>query len=155
MNLRQLIEQLDAAQDSQLVLQLPSGDCVAAHFHVTEVGKVTKDFVDCGGTRRTEKSCVMQTLVASDVDHRLQASKLRQILELTADLELEVDLPVDFEVQGETIQIFSLEQCVQANSQLQLLLSSKQTACLAPDRCNIPVGLPTLGSTGCGGTGCC
>ena len=34
---------------------LPSGEYVPEHFHVTEVGLVTKHFIDCGGVERTEK----------------------------------------------------------------------------------------------------
>ena len=30
--------------------KLPDGSLVPSHFHVTEVGKVTKHFIDCGGT---------------------------------------------------------------------------------------------------------
>ena len=38
-----------------LVFELPNGTTVPAHFHVTEVGLVTKHFIDCGGTVRNEK----------------------------------------------------------------------------------------------------
>ena len=34
--------------------QLPNGKLVPNHFHVTEVGKITKHFIDCGGTVRNE-----------------------------------------------------------------------------------------------------
>jgi hypothetical protein len=40
---------------SQLVFTLPNGHQVPAHFHVTEVGQVTKHFIDCGGTVRLER----------------------------------------------------------------------------------------------------
>lgn len=29
--------------------QLESGDFVPEHFHVTEIGMITKNFIDCGG----------------------------------------------------------------------------------------------------------
>ena len=32
--------------------QLSSGAYVSEHFHFTEIGLVTKHFVDCGGTER-------------------------------------------------------------------------------------------------------
>ena len=35
--------------------KLPSGEYVPEHFHVTEVGLVTKHFIDCGGVERLEK----------------------------------------------------------------------------------------------------
>ncbi|MGA8855051.1 MAG: DUF6428 family protein, partial [Christiangramia sp.] len=34
----------------EIAFQLPNGQLVPEHFHVTEVGKITKHFIDCGGT---------------------------------------------------------------------------------------------------------
>jgi hypothetical protein len=155
MNFQQFSEQLTAAGDRQLVLQLPSGEPVPAHFHVTEVGKVTKDFIDCGGIRRSEQACVLQTLVANDVDHRLQADKLVRILEMAGDLGLPAELDVEFEVQGTTVQVFSLAQCQLEESKVTLTLAAKQTACLAPDQCGIGDSLPTVDGSCCGDSGCC
>ena len=62
---------------------LPDGSSVPAHFHVTEVGKVTKDFIDCGGTVRHEEAANFQLWNADDVDHRLQPSKLLDIIALS------------------------------------------------------------------------
>lgn len=36
-------------QLEKIAFQLPNGDLVPTHFHVTEIGKVTKHFIDCGG----------------------------------------------------------------------------------------------------------
>jgi len=44
-----------AAGDARVEFALPDGAKVPAHFHVTEVGYVTKDFFDCGGTRRRDE----------------------------------------------------------------------------------------------------
>ena len=38
-----------------IAFQLPNGKLVPSHFHVTEVGKITKNFIDCGGTVRKEE----------------------------------------------------------------------------------------------------
>lgn len=42
--------------------QLPNGTFVPEHFHVTEVGIITKNFVDCGGKvrRKSSKLSVME-----------------------------------------------------------------------------------------------
>jgi hypothetical protein len=37
----------------KLQFKLENGQLVPAHFHITEVGKVSKHFIDCGGTIRT------------------------------------------------------------------------------------------------------
>jgi len=34
--------------------RLPTGEYLPPHFHVTEIGLVTKHFIDCGGTERRE-----------------------------------------------------------------------------------------------------
>ncbi|MGK0335318.1 MAG: hypothetical protein ACI974_002146, partial [Paraglaciecola sp.] len=43
------------ASTETLLINLPDGTPVPAHFHVTEVGEVSKTFVDCGGTLRRER----------------------------------------------------------------------------------------------------
>lgn len=133
------------------------GRRLESHFHITEVGKVIKDFVDCGGVRRMTESCQLQTLVANDTDHRLSAQKLLGILEKSKVLWLSGALEVELEVQGATIEIYSLASAEQQGNQLQLKLEPKNTACLAPDKC----GLETVALNGdaqtqscCGGGSC-
>ena len=43
------------AKSEKIEFALPDGTLVPSHFHVTEVGKVTKHFIDCGGTVRNEE----------------------------------------------------------------------------------------------------
>ena len=155
MNFQQFSKQLAAAGENQMLLRLPSGEQVPAHFHVTEVGKVSKDFVDCGGVQRCEQTCVLQTLVANDVEHRLTADKLARILDFNNHLNLPADIPVEFEIQGSTVQVFSLDSCQLDDSRLTLNLAAKQTACLAPDKCGIGDALPTLDGSCCDDSGCC
>ena len=60
MTLNQLKEILEATPDKFPRFILPDGDHVPAHFHLTEVGHVTKNFIDCGGTIRKTESSVLQ-----------------------------------------------------------------------------------------------
>lgn len=53
-----------------LVFTLPNGEKVPAHFHVTEIGKISKNFIDCGGTVRHEDVVNFQLWSADDVNHR-------------------------------------------------------------------------------------
>ncbi len=117
-----------------LSIQLPDGTLVPPHFHVTEVGEVTRHFIDCGGKRRHERVANLQLWNADDYDHRLAPGKLRSILELAIrDLDLG-DLEIEVEYQGtETMQKFGL-----AATADRLLLTSKVTDCLAKDKCGIP-----------------
>src|SRR5476651_1421286 len=87
-------------------MQLPDGTFVPAHFHVTEVGRVQKDFIDCGGTIRSTTACVLQVWVAQDFDHRLDTTKLAHIVRLAAPLLKSTELPVEVEYEAETVSQF-------------------------------------------------
>jgi hypothetical protein len=43
-----------------------SGISIAAHYHITEIGLVLKNYVDCGGVVRQERKATMQIWLASD-----------------------------------------------------------------------------------------
>src|SRR5690554_474891 len=111
-----------------IAFQLPNGELVPNHFHVTEVGKITKNFIDCGGTVRNEEVINFQLWNANDYDHRLHPEKLLSIIELSEKvLELK-DQEIEVEYQGQTIEKFALEF-----DGKNFLLATKQTDCLAPD----------------------
>lgn len=137
---------------------LPDGSLVPNHFHVTEVGKVTKHFIDCGGTVREEKKVNFQLWNADDYDHRLHPEKLVKIITLSEDIFNLQDLEIEVEYQGEqTIQKFGLE--FQNNS---FQLTSLVTDCLAKDKCGIPEPKQKLkfsdiqaGDSCAPGSGCC
>jgi hypothetical protein len=119
---------------SQIAFQLPNGELVPNHFHVTEVGKVTKHFIDCGGTVRKEEVVNFQLWEANDYDHRLHPEKLLHIIELS-EKTLEIpDLEIEVEYQmNQTIGKFSL-----AFDGTNFQLQAKLTDCLAKDKCGIP-----------------
>jgi len=155
MNFEQLRRALQHSPGSAFCMELPTGDRLPNHFHVTEVGKVTKDFVDCGGVRRLEQTCVLQTLVANDFDHRLSTDKLSMILDKSAALGLKESLEVDVEIQGTTSEIYRVGTVESRDGHLVLKLQNKETACLAPDQCGLEVVM-LGGKSGCSGqSGCC
>ena len=122
-----------------IAFQLTDGTFVPNHFHITEVGKISKHFIDCGGTIRNEKLINFQLWNANDYDHRLHPEKLLNIITLSERvLELE-DLEVEVEYQSNTIGKFGLEF-----DGTNFLLTNKQTACLAEDRCDIPNSNPSV-----------
>jgi hypothetical protein len=135
--------------------QLPDGTFVPVHFHVTEVGVVTKHFVDCGGTVRTEKMANFQLWDANDFEHRLKPQKLANIISLSERILGMEDLDIEVEYQGDTIGKYDLE----FNGE-NFVLTAKQTACLAQDKCGIPADklkvTQTQAATSCTpGGGCC
>jgi len=113
--------------------KLENGTFVPEHFHVTEVGMVTKNFIDCGGTIRNEKAVSFQLWNANDFDHRLKPTKLLNIIELSEkQLGIE-DADIEVEYQSDTIGKYAL-----AFDGNNFILQSKTTACLANDKCGIP-----------------
>lgn len=137
--------------------QLPNGELVPSHFHVTEVGKITKHFIDCGGTVRHEEVVNFQLWNANDYDHRLHPEKLVHIIELSEKVIGIEDLTVEVEYQGNTIQKFGLDF-----DGTSFLLTTKQTDCLAKENCGIPAEKPRIRLSSLGkeascapGSGCC
>jgi len=136
---------------------LPNGEAIPNHFHVTEVGKTTKNFIDCGGTLRQEQKVNFQLWHANDYDHRLHPEKLLQIVSLAEDTFNIENLDIEIEFQGnQSIEKFNLE--FKDNS---FLLTSQLTNCLALDQCGIPPkkekkALSSLQNQSCTpNSGCC
>jgi len=138
MNLNAFRELLSRHPGVPMHFMLPDGDFVPAHFHITEVGRVQKDFIDCGGTVRSVRSCLLQVWVANDLAHRLDTSKLAQIIRIAGPLLGDDDLPVEVEYEGEAISQFPLAAAEITPSGVLFHLGSKHTACLAPDQCGVP-----------------
>ncbi|NHM07072.1 hypothetical protein G4D82_07550 [Flavobacterium sp. CYK-4] len=113
--------------------ELESGIPVPEHFHITEIGAITKHFIDCGGTVRTEKAINFQLWNANDLDHRLAPQKLLKIIDLSERTLALEDLAIEVEYQTDTIGKYDLG----FNGERFILLS-KNTACLASDHCGIP-----------------
>ena len=147
--IKQILTDLDA-----VIFQLPNKSFVPEHFHVTEVGVITKNFIDCGGTVREEKVINFQLWEADDYDHRLAPTKLNKIIELSErTLNLDSELEIEVEYQSDTIGKYGLEY-----NGIYFQLTSKLTACLAQDACGIPevkqkIKLTDLGNSSV--DGCC
>ena len=115
--------------------QLPNGTFVPEHFHVTEVGVITKNFIDCGGKVRAEKVANFQLWNANDTDHRLKPKKLLDIIVLSEKVLGIEDLEVEVEYQSDTIGKYGIDY----NGE-NFVLTIKQTDCLAKDNCGIENG---------------
>jgi hypothetical protein len=137
--------------------KLENGNSVPEHFHVTEVGVITKDFIDCGGTVRHEKVANFQLWDADDYEHRLKAGKLLHIISLSEQVLGMEDLEIEVEYQAETIGKYDL-----GFDGENFLLLAKKTACLAMDKCGVPAEKQKIemvnlasGATCTPGGGCC
>lgn len=157
MKLSEIKRQLATAE--AVNFRLPSGAYVPENFHVTEIGIVTRHFIDCGGTERLEKVVNFQLFDANDYEHRLKPQKLIKIIALSEDKLGIGDLEIEVEYQSETISKYGLHF---NGKDFQLV--PKHTACLASDACGIPSvkqkvqlnGLQKVNESNCTpGGGCC
>ena len=143
---------------TKIEFQLPNGELVPSHFHVTEVGKVSKHFIDCGGVERKEDVVNFQLWNADDYDHRLHPEKLLSIIELSESKLGLSNSEIEVEYQGETIGKYGLDYFDGT-----FLLLTKKTDCLAKDNCGIPEEKPRVklselqnsGGSCAPGSGCC
>jgi hypothetical protein len=118
--------------------RLPHGDFVPAHAHVTEVARIDKRFIDCGGTLRTDALCRLQTWFSNDVEHRLTADKIVKIFTKAEGVLLTDDLDVDVEHEVGYITQFPIGSVEVANQEIIFRLTERHTACLAMDKCLPP-----------------
>lgn len=134
----------------KIAFQLPNGELVPSHFHVTEVGKITKHIIDCGGKVRHEEVANFQLWNANDYDHRLHPEKLVSIIERSEKVLGIKDLEVEVEYQSETIGKYGLDF-----DGTNFLLTTKQTDCLAKDKCGIPLEKPKVKMAALNNEPCC
>ncbi|WP_418262386.1 DUF6428 family protein [Flavobacterium faecale] len=131
MKLSEIKSILDTVETVTFVL--PNGSYVPEHFHVTEVGQITKSFIDCGGTVRQETVVNFQLWNANDLEHRLKPAKLQNIIALSEKVLGIGDFEIEVEYQNETIGKYDL-----GFNGTTFTLLNKTTACLAEDACGIP-----------------
>ena len=128
MKLSELKTALDNLQEVNFVL--PNGNFVPRHFHLTEIGLTTKQFIDCGGAIHTDKKANFQLWVAMDYNHRLTPSKLQTIIDTSMPLFDGEDLDIEVEFQTDTVGKYAVEIAAD-----HFKLKATETDCLAADQC--------------------
>ncbi len=162
MNIQEFLSALRGNAGLPLAILLPDGSPIPAHFHITEVGHITRRFIDCGGTRRVQESCLLQTWVHDDVEHRLHAGKLAEIFAHAGDILPHHELPVEVEHELGAVSQFTVESASARGGRLVLELGTKHTDCLArgvclPDTCASKPVQPAPAKASCCDpkSGCC
>ncbi|MBE0391517.1 DUF6428 family protein [Flavobacterium sp. PL002] len=156
MKLSEIKKQLATLEN--VTFQLPNGTYVPENFHVTEVGLITKNFIDCGGKVRKETVVNFQLWNANDLEHRLKPKKLLDIIELSEKILGIEDHEIEVEYQAGTIGKYDL-----GFNGTDFVLLNKLTACLAEDACGIPESkqkvtlseIPVQNNSCTPGGGCC
>jgi hypothetical protein len=144
--------------DQAFRLMLPTGHMIPASFHITEVARIEKTFIDCGGRLHESRSCLLQAWLGSDTDHSLLCGKMAGVLasaNRNGVLRSGEDLDVEVEYQDAATAQYALSDYTVRDGTVEFALANKQTDCLAKDICT--PRLPTISSAApcCGATGCC
>ena len=105
---------LQANCDKQLLLllQLPDGQAMPRAFHITEVGAVNKTFIDCGGKVHNVQTCQMQAWIGPDVDHRIEAGKMADILQKSEAILPHDFLDLEIEYEDEVISQYPVAEAI-------------------------------------------
>lgn len=115
---------------------LPDGDYIPAHAHVTEVGHVAKNFIDCGGVTGKNEAVVFQTHVGSDTDHRLTSDRFAKILQLGSRVLPNDQLETEVEYDCCVVAQYPIVEVRPLGNYLDVILGRKRTQCLAQERRN-------------------
>ena len=134
MTLRSLQNALEANPGRFPRFVLPDGDYIPAHAHVTEVGYVVRNFIDCGGLTGKEEKVVLQTHVGSDADHRLRSDRFAKILQLGNSVIPSPDLDVDVEYDCCVVAQYPIGEATPDGEHLNLILQRGRTQCRARER---------------------
>ncbi|MEY3895684.1 MAG: hypothetical protein RLZZ214_1203 [Verrucomicrobiota bacterium] len=156
MNLSELKSLLTAHSHRHFRIALPDGGAVPVSFHVTEVGRLQKTFLDCGGTLRESTTCQLQIWVGEDYDHRIETGKMASILDKAKSLLPDDSIPVEIEYEDRVISQYTITGHELTDDAVILQLAHKHTECLAPELCGLPAlnRLPAIDGKR-GPTGCC
>jgi hypothetical protein len=139
MKLSELKQLLGDSRNELVQFVLPDGETVPAAYHLTEVGHVKKNFVDCGGTRRSTEACVLQLWLGDDSTHRLRADKFLRILDLSREIVPSEHLPIELEYEDSVISQYPISDFRRDAGTLVLQLAAKHTDCVARQSC-LPSG---------------
>jgi len=120
---------------------LPDGDFIPAHAHVTEVGYVVKNFIDCGGATGKRETVLLQTHVGEDTEHVLKADRFAKILKLGERVLPHDQLEVEVEYDCCVVAQYPISEIRPAGEHLDVILGKRRTQCLAQERSkNEPAG---------------
>jgi hypothetical protein len=134
MTLHDLQDALEANPELFPRFVLPNGDCIPAHAHVTEVGHVVRNFIDCGGLTGKDEKVVLQTHVGDDTGHRLRSDRFAKILRLGDRVVPSADLDVDVEYDCCVVAQYPIAKATPDGEHLNLILRRSRTQCRARER---------------------
>lgn len=126
---------------------LPDGGHIAVHAHVTEVGHVVRNFIDCGGNIGKEEKVLLQTHVGDDIEHRLKSDRLSNILQLGLRVLPTTELDVDVEYDCCVVAQYPILEVKPKGEYLDIILQRGRTQCRARERREAALDEGCCGST--------
>jgi hypothetical protein len=136
MTLRDLKTELLLHPAKSFRIALPEGQAVPSAFHITEVARIRKDFIDCGGRPHAAETCQLQVWIGPDAEHRLTTTKLAAVLRKTGTLFPTDDLPLEIEHECDgRLATYAIQRSESTPQAIILHAEAKHAACLAPDIC--------------------
>lgn len=132
---------------------LPDGEAIPTHAHITEVGHVVKNFIDCGGVIGKSERVVLQTHVGRDTDHRLNSGTFAKILKLGERVLPHDQLEVEVEYDCCVVAQYPVSAFQPAGDHLEVILGKRRTQCLAQERQK--AAAPTDDCCGAAAAACC
>ena len=147
MTLSELKSLLTEHSERHFRIRLPDGAAVPVSFHVTEVGRLQKTFLDCGGKLRETTICQLQIWVGEDYDHRIETGKMAAILGKAKSILPDDSVAVEIEYEDRVISQYTISNHEITDDAVVLVLANKHTECLAPELCGLPAltRLPAIG----------
>ncbi len=155
MTLHDFYTLLSQHPDKTLQLVLPGGSTVPQSFHVTEVGRVQKTFLDCGGKLHQTDTCQIQAWVGDDEDHRLAVGKLVKIFQKSALLLPGGGAPLEIEYEDGVLSQYPIASHTITDTAVIFQLERKHTDCLAREICLPPSATQKSTGAACCAPGCC
>jgi hypothetical protein len=134
MKLHELVAALQESPTTFPRFVLPDGNYIPGHAHVTEVGHVVRNFIDCGGVTGKEEKALLQTHVGDDKDHRLKSGRFSKILQLGMQVLPSADLDVDVEYDCCVVAQYPIAEARREGQHLNLILRRGRTQCRARGR---------------------
>lgn len=134
MKLSDLHRVLEKHPDTLPRFVLPDGDFIPPHAHVTEVGHVVKNFIDCGGVIGKSETVLLQTHVGQDTDHRLKSDRFAKILQLGERVLPHDQIEVEVEYDCCVVAQYPVSGVKLAGGHLDVILGKRRTQCLAQER---------------------
>lgn len=126
---------------------LPDGDYIPGHAHVTEVGHVVRNYIDCGGETGKQEKVVLQTHVGDDAEHRLRSDRFAKILELGHRVLPSDQLNVEVEYDCCVVAQYPISEVKRVGEHLDIILQRGRTQCRARERRKAATNEPCCGAT--------